>query len=48
MSDKVDILAQQFIDSNLDIVALQETRSKTSSTSLKNGFLRLTSMTLGT
>ena len=42
MSDKVDILAQQFIDSNLDIVALQETRSKTSSTSLKNGFLRLT------
>ena len=41
LSDKIDLLAQQFADANYDIVALQETRGKTSNVASRNGFLRL-------
>lgn len=41
LSDKIDLLAQQFADANYDIVALQETRCKTSNVASRNGFLRL-------
>ena len=37
LSDKIDLLAQQFADANYDIVALQETRGKTSNVASRNG-----------